>query len=323
MPAGPDGFIVCRKYSYIKGYMPHNKKGEKILVVSTGLELVSLVKEAVGGSFEVLHAVTPQQGLDLARKEFPDLIALGYLEPRGAAFELHCRLREGWITKNIPLLIVDLNLQDPARKVLSMEEGLQVEADQYINLARDGERAAVSGLAKPIARLRERLENRLKERINALKEIILSPDIFSVTWEQIPGRGAFEMQQEEVIENARRAARKGKIHAISVTDNPGGNPAISTEILCTEIKKLGIEPLVHLAFRDKNRNQCESLLYGLAALGVRNLLMLTGDYPSTSGFRGRPKPVFDLDSVHGLQLAEMGFLDSSMTRFQLSTGVMD
>jgi len=99
--------------------------------------------------------------------------------------------------------------------------------------------------------------------------------------------------------------RKGKIHAVSVTDNPGGNPAISTEMLCTEIKKLGIEPLVHLAFRDKNRNQCESLLYGLAAQGVRNLLMLTGDYPSTSGFRGRPKPVFDLDSVQGLQLVEM------------------
>jgi len=285
--------------------MSQNKKGEKILVVSTGPELVSLVKEAVGGSYEVLHAVTQQQGLDLARKEFPNLIVLGYLEPRGAAFELHCRLREGWITKNIPLLIVDLNLQDPARRVLSMDEGLQVEADQYINLARSGERAAPSGLAEPIARLRERLANRLKERMNSLKEILVSPDIFGVTWEQIPGRGAFEMQQEEVIENAQRAARKGKIHAISVTDNPGGNPAISTEILCTEIKKLGIEPLVHLAFRDKNRNQCESLLYGLAALGVRNLLMLTGDYPSTSGFQGRPKPVFDLDSVHGLQLAEM------------------
>jgi methylenetetrahydrofolate reductase (NADPH) len=184
-----------------------------------------------------------------------------------------------------------------------MEEGLQIEADQYIILA--GGDSSGSGLAEPIGRLKERLQNRLEERLNTLKDAILSPDVFSVTWEQIPGRGAFEMQQEEVIENARRAASKGKIHAISVTDNPGGNPAISTEMLCTEIKKLGIEPLVHLAFRDKNRNQCESLLYGVAALGVRNLLMLTGDYPSTSGFKGRPKPVFDLDSVHGLQLAEM------------------
>lgn len=283
--------------------MPQNKRGEKILVVSSGPELEYMVREAVGGSFEVLHASNQQQGLDMARKEFPDMIALGYLEPRGTAFELHRRLREGWITKNIPLLIVDSNPQDPARRVLSMEEGLQIEADQYIILA--GGDSSGSGLAEPIGRLKERLQNRLEERLNTLKDAILSPDVFSVTWEQIPGRGAFEMQQEEVIENARRAASKGKIHAISVTDNPGGNPAISTEMLCTEIKKLGIEPLVHLAFRDKNRNQCESLLYGVAALGVRNLLMLTGDYPSTSGFKGRPKPVFDLDSVHGLQLAEM------------------
>lgn len=283
--------------------MPQNKRGEKILVVSNSPDLVHMVKEAVGGSLEVLHASNQQQGLDMARKEFPDMIALGYLEPRGTAFELHRRLREGWITRNIPLLIVDSNPQDPARRVLSMEEGLQIEADQYITLA--GGESSGSGLAEPIERLKGRLQNRLEERLNTLKDAILSPGVFSVTWEQIPGRGAFEMQQEEVIENARRAATKGKIHAISVTDNPGGNPAISTEMLCTEVKKLGIEPLVHLAFRDKNRNQCESLLYGLAALGVRSLLMLTGDYPSTNGFRGRPKPVFDLDSVHGLQLVEM------------------
>ena len=284
--------------------MPQNKRRERILVVSSSPELVNMAKEAVGGSFEVLHASNPQEGLDIARKEFPDMIALGYLEPQGTAFELHRRLREGWITRHIPLLVVDMNPQDPARRVLSMEEGLQVEADEYIALA-GAERTAVSGLAEPIVRLRERLRDRLQGRLNSLKAAILSPDIFCVTWEQIPGRGAFEMQQEELIENARRAARRGKIHAISVTDNPGGNPAISTEMLCTEVKKLGIEPLVHLAFRDKNRNECESLLYGVAALGVRNLLMLTGDYPSTSGFRGRPKPVFDLDSVHGLQLVEM------------------
>jgi|GEM_PF-90066 len=285
--------------------MPQNKRGEKILVVSNAPELADMVKEAVGGSLGVFHASHQQQGIDMARKEFPDLIVLGYLEPRGTAFELHRRFREGWITKNIPLVMVDLHPQDSSRRVLSMEEGLQVEADQYIVLPGRGGDTAVSGLAEPIARLRETLKNGLEERLNPLKAVILSPELFSVTWEQIPGRGAFEMQQEEVIENTRRAVRKGKIHAISVTDNPGGNPAISTEMLCTEIKKLGIEPLVHLAFRDKNRNQCESLLYGLAALGVRNVLMLTGDYPSTSGFGSRPKPVFDLDSVHGLQLVEM------------------
>jgi len=284
--------------------MPQNSKAGKILVISSGTELAEMASKAVGEGFEVLQAKTLQQGLDMARKEFPEVIALGYLEPRGAAFELHTKLREGWITRNIPLLIVDTNPKDPAKRVLSMEEGLQMEADEYIALGGD-EGEAATRLLEPIARLKEKLRDRLSLRLNPLRDALLDPGVFAVTWEQIPGRGAFEMQQEEVIENAQRAALRGKIHAISVTDNPGGNPAISTEILCTEIKKLGIEPLVHLAFRDKNRNQCESLLYGLAALGVRNLLMLTGDYPVSSGFNTRPKPVFDLDSVQGLQLVEM------------------
>ncbi len=146
--------------------------------------------------------------------------------------------------------------------------------------------------------------NPQSKRTNTFKDAILNPDVFCVTWEQIPGRGAFETQQEEVIENARKADNKGKIHAISVTDNPSGSPAISSEILCTEIKRQGVEPLVHFALRDKNRNACESLLYGLAAFSVRNLLILTGDYPSVAGFQGKARPVFDLDSVNGLQLVE-------------------
>ena len=252
---------------------------DKILVVSSTPNLVEMVKEAVDGSLEVIYASDHQEGLDKARKELPAIIVLGYIEPQGTAFELHNKLREGWITKNIPLLVVDLHSQDPSRRVLSMEEGLQIEADEYIALPYDSGHVSVSQLAEPIARLREKLSTRLRERANALKDAILAPDSFCITWEQVPGRGAFEMQQERLIEDARRAAKKGKVHAVSVTDNPSGNPAISTEILCTEVKKLGIEPLVHLAFRDKNRNQCESLLYGLAALGVRNLLLLTGDYP--------------------------------------------
>ncbi len=107
-----------------------------------------------------------------------------------------------------------------------------------------------------------------------------------------------------MIENARKAAGKGKIHAISLTDNPSGSPAMSPEMLSVEIKKTGIEPLVHFALRDKNRNECESLLHGLSSLNVKNLLILTGDYPAVTGFKGKGKPVFDLDSVQGLQLVE-------------------
>ena len=136
---------------------------------------------------------------------------------------------------------------------------------------------------------------------NIFKKSLLDKSIFSVTWELVPGRGAREKAQETVFANAEAAAKSGKIHALTITDNPGGNPAISAEFLGAEIIKLGIEPLVHFTCKDKNRNQMEGLLHGLSRAGVHNMLVMTGDYP-VSGFAGRPKPVFDLDPVHGIQL---------------------
>ncbi len=119
---------------------------------------------------------------------------------------------------------------------------------------------------------------------------------FSVTWELVPGRGAFEKTQQDLIDAAPKAAASGRVHALTITDNPGGNPALSAEMLGVEIRRLGIEPLVHLTCKDKNRNQLESLLYGLERAGVHNLLVMTGDYPK-AGYGGGPKPVFDLDPV--------------------------
>ena len=136
---------------------------------------------------------------------------------------------------------------------------------------------------------------------NKFKQSLYDPDTFSVTWELVPGRGAFEKPQEVLIKSAEEAAKSGKIHALTITDNPGGNPAISAEMLGVEVKKLGIEPLVHFTCKDKSRNEIEALLYGLERNDVKNLLVMTGDYPVT-GFKGRSRPVFDLDPIHVLQL---------------------
>ena len=63
---------------------------------------------------------------------------------------------------------------------------------------------------------------------------------FSVTWELVPGRGAFEKAQLDMIDAATKAAASGRIHALTITDNPGGSPAISAEMLGAEIRRLGI-----------------------------------------------------------------------------------
>ncbi len=136
---------------------------------------------------------------------------------------------------------------------------------------------------------------------NRFKEALLNSTVFPVTWELVPGRGAKEAAQEKAISLAKQAASGGKISALTVTDNPGGSPAMSADFMGREIMKLGIEPLVHFTGKDKNRSSIESQLYALDRAGVRNLLVMTGDYP-VSGYLGRPAPVFDLDPIHTLQL---------------------
>jgi len=275
----------------------------KILVIGSESEFLEKAKESLDeSSYEVSMTSSEEEGLEKARQENPDAIILGYMEPRGAAFKLHNELREGWLTKNIPLLVVDINSDEHVRKGWRREEGMLMDADNYIAISGQ-DSIPVERLLEP-ARIKERVDSHIRERANRLREAILNPATFCVTWEQIPGRGALETQQEELINNAKKAAKSGKVHGISVTDNPGGNPALSTEMLCTEIKKLGIEPLVHMACRDKNRSEMESVLHGLTAAQVRNLLILTGDFPSNEAFKGKSRPVFDIDPIHALQLVE-------------------
>ena len=230
----------------------------RVLVVGSEPEFLEMIGKSLGDQVELLFARNEHEGLSMARTERPDAILLGYLEPRGTSFKLHRRLRGGWITKHIPLLVVDLRLPEQPHKAWTSQEAMQMDAEDYFSITPD-DTASLSRLMESVG-LMEKISTKLSERANPLSDAILDENTFCVTWEQIPGRGAFEMQQEHVIDNVARAADGGKIHAISVTDNPGGNPALSTEMLCAEIKKSGMEPLVLLACRDKNRSEIESML---------------------------------------------------------------
>lgn len=143
----------------------------------------------------------------------------------------------------------------------------------------------------------------MREINSRFAESLLNKDSFCVTWELVPGRGAYEKSQQDAVKAAEQAAADSRIHAVTITDNPGGRPALSAACLGMEIEKLGIEAVIHFTCKDKNRNQIESELYALERAGVENLLVMSGDYP-TSGFKGRPKPVFDLDPVQLLDLIQ-------------------
>ena len=124
---------------------------------------------------------------------------------------------------------------------------------------------------------------------------------FTITCEFVPGRGKNGPSIESSIEFAKAVAGpESKIHAVSMTDNPGGNSAMVPDALAPEIQKLGMDALVHFSCRDMNRNAVESRVMALARAGVNNLLVVTGDYP-VSGFEGNAAGVFDLDSVQAIK----------------------
>ena len=139
----------------------------------------------------------------------------------------------------------------------------------------------------------ETLRNTFREAIEAGE--------FVITCETIPGRGAVEVSQEKALQDARELWATGRVHAISITDNPGGNPALLADSFGMDMVAEGIVPLVHLTCKDRNRNQFESQFYAMQRHGVQNLLCMTGDYPGT-GWYGKPRPVFDLDPVTVLQM---------------------
>ena len=141
----------------------------------------------------------------------------------------------------------------------------------------------------------------MRDNSSKFRDLLYEQNKFTVTWEIVPGRGSYELAQEEAIAAADRAARGGKVDVIAITDNPGGNPALSAEMLGAEMKRAGAEPMVHFTCKDKSRNQLEALMYGLERASVYNLLVLTGDYTLT-GYLGRSSPVFDMDAVQLLGL---------------------
>jgi methylenetetrahydrofolate reductase (NADPH) len=88
---------------------------------------------------------------------------------------------------------------------------------------------------------------------------------------------------------------KGLADAVNVTDGAGARAHLGALASATILRQNGIEPVLQLTCRDRNRLALQSDLLGAAALGITNLLVLRGDDP-TAGDQPDAKPVFDLDS---------------------------
>ncbi len=95
---------------------------------------------------------------------------------------------------------------------------------------------------------------------------------------------------------------RGKVDAVNVTDQQSSVMRLGSLAGCCLLKQWGIEPVLQMTCRDRNRIALQSDLLSAYVLGIENVLCLTGDYV-TLGDHPEAKPVFDLDSVSLIEAA--------------------
>ena len=95
---------------------------------------------------------------------------------------------------------------------------------------------------------------------------------------------------------AKAAPLKGLADAVNVTDGAGARAHLGPVAAAAILIQEGIEPILQLTCRDRNRIALQSELMAAAALGIRNLLLLKGDDPK-QGDQPDAKPVFDYDTA--------------------------
>ena len=124
----------------------------------------------------------------------------------------------------------------------------------------------------------------------------LSAGKFVVTSEISPPKGT---DVNGILDDA--SLLKGRVDAVNVTDLQSSVMRAGSISVCHLLKDIGIEPIFQMTCRDRNRLALQSDLLSASILGIENVLILTGDYP-TLGDHPEAKPVFDLGSVQLLEV---------------------
>jgi methylenetetrahydrofolate reductase (NADPH) len=119
---------------------------------------------------------------------------------------------------------------------------------------------------------------------------------FTITAEVTPPRGGDVTRTLEAA-----AGLKGLVHAVNVTDGSRAVMRMSSLAVCRLLLEQGIEPVLQLTCRDRNRIALQAELLGAHALGIPNVLCLTGD-PVRAGDQPEARPVNELEAVRLLRL---------------------
>lgn len=132
------------------------------------------------------------------------------------------------------------------------------------------------------------------KEMSHLKQILERGE-FAVTAECGPPKGA----DPEVVLKKGELLRD-KVDAVNVTDNQTAIVRMSSLAACSLLERAGLDPVLQMVVRDRNRIALQSDILGASAIGIRNLLCLSGDHQC---FGNQPQTVgvFDLDSIQFLQ----------------------
>jgi len=121
---------------------------------------------------------------------------------------------------------------------------------------------------------------------------------FTVTAEIGPPKGTDIKEMLHHMEILR-----GKIDAANITDNQSAVMRISSIAVCKLAMENGLEPILQMTCRDRNRIGLQADLLGAYVLGIRNVLCMTGDHVS-AGDHKQAKPVYDVESVQLLKIVD-------------------
>jgi methylenetetrahydrofolate reductase (NADPH) len=128
---------------------------------------------------------------------------------------------------------------------------------------------------------------------------ILSAGHFAVTAECGPPRGA----SVEAVKQKGELLR-GCVDAVNVTDNQTAIMRMCSLAACAHLVDIGLEPVMQMVTRDRNRIALQSDIMGAYSLGIRNLLCLSGDHQSL-GSQPEAMNVYDIDSMNLVNTARI------------------
>ena len=121
---------------------------------------------------------------------------------------------------------------------------------------------------------------------------------FITTAELFPPKGT------DISSFLQRAECLKDLDAVNVTDNQRASMRVGSVAMCKKLLDMGIEPIMQITARDRNRISLQSELLSASVLGIENVLVISGDHPDCGEYKGT-KTVYDLDTIQLIKTARL------------------